>query len=191
MPLTRFSCCCEQKGTVNCSLSSLQQLPPHTGSTVALWVLTVHPASLEHSPDKVLEHFGGILWKESRENWNRLWTLPATDIATLCHIYCFLSVAAATDRSLHKLLEVIEPSCASGTRRIHPALKMRGESLRWHSCQDVFLITAVFKEEKRAALKRDSAKSDRKIKGLRTEEYCENATSGERKKFSDQDFAQT
>jgi len=48
----------------------------------------------------------------------------------------------------------------------------------------------VFKEEKCAALKLDSAKSDMKMKTLRTEECHDNVTSGERKKFSDQDFAE-
>lgn len=48
----------------------------------------------------------------------------------------------------------------------------------------------IFKEEKRAALKHDSAKSGMKIKSLRTDECHDNETSGERRKSSDQDFAE-
>lgn len=69
---------------------------------------------------------------------------------------------------------------------------MRGKSLRWLSCQDDFQIIVAFKEEKRAALKPDSAKSDMKNKILRAEECHDNITSGERKKkFSDRDFVET
>lgn len=150
----------------------------------------VHPASLEHSSDQIMEPSGGILWKDQVKTETdfelcqkqKLYIhsnpLPCLFASLLSHS----PWERTAETTGSKWEEGIEHSCARSTRRIHPGWEMRAKSLRWLSCQDDFQIIATFKEQKRAALKRDSDKSDVKNKTIRAEECYDNETSGEKKK---------
>lgn len=189
MPLARSPCCCpqEEQGTAP---TPPAELLLHVGRSGVLWVLIVPPVSLEHSSDKIIEPFGGILWKDQvkTETDFELCQKQKLYIHSNPLPYLFASLLShspwerTAETTGSKWEEGIECSCAASTRRIHPVWKMRGKSPRWLSCQDDFQIIATFKEEKRAALKHDSDKSEMKNKILRAEECYDNATSGERKK---------
>lgn len=59
----RSPCCCPQEEQALLPLL-LAELLLHVGRSGVLWVLIVHPVSLEHSSDKIIEPSGGILWKD-------------------------------------------------------------------------------------------------------------------------------
>lgn len=189
VPLARSPCCFpwEEQGTA--------PTPPHRAAAPCgkVWSALGFASS-----SSIL---GAQLWPDNRTFWRVLWkdqVKTETDFE-LCqkqkldihsnplpYLFAPLLSQSPWERTAEttgsKWEEGIEHSCAASTRRIHPGWEMRTKSRRWLICQDDFQIIATFKEEKRAALKRDSDKSDVKNKTIRAEECYDNETSGEKKK---------